>query len=64
MLIAIVSLLVQAFTAPQPAYACHRWIMSPDQVLTCEDGARYQHGAYRFERGSKGMVAIVEPGVR
>lgn len=62
MFIYLVTVLSQFLLTPQPAYACHRWILSPDQVLTCEDGARYPHGAYRFERGSGGMVAIVEPG--
>lgn len=57
----IIYIIVQLLNATQPAYACHRWIMSPDQVLTCEDGARYAHGSYRFERGNRGMVAIVEP---
>jgi hypothetical protein len=57
----IVSLLIQLFNPNPPAYTCHRFLIHPDQSLTCETGDRFEHGRYRFERGSNGLVAIVEP---
>lgn len=61
-MITLISILVQILNAPpQPAYTCHRWLMHPDASITCEDGARFLHGSYRFERGRDGLVAIVEP---
>lgn len=53
-----------ADVAPPPvhaAYSCHRWTMYSDQSITCEaTGAHVVQGAYRFERGSGGLVAVIE----
>lgn len=58
---AIIAFLVQVLNPNPPAYTCHRWLMHSDASITCETGDRFERGSYRFERGSKGLVAIVKP---
>lgn len=61
MSIAIITFLVQLFSPQPSAYTCHRWLVHPDQSITCENGQKFEHGSYRYERTSTGLVAIVEP---